>query len=109
LAGNVTLAVKLYRQLEHHYPSSLEAHVSWVVLGRLYLERLDDPSAALSCFNRYLEKSGPNQPEALIGRARSLRALGRTGEEVQTLRRLVEKYPDSFYATPDQTAARDPR
>lgn len=98
LSGDAKLAVKLYRLLERRYPSSREAHVSWVVLGRLYLEQLGDPRAALSYFDRYIEKNGPNQPEALIGRARCLRALGRTQDEVQTLRRLAERYPDSFYA-----------
>jgi TolA-binding protein len=109
LSGDAKLAIKRYRLLEQRYPSSLETHVSWVVLGRLYLEQLGDARTALTYFDRYLEKNGPNQPEALIGRARCLRALGRTQEEVQALRRLVERHPDSLYIAPAQAPSRDVR
>jgi TolA-binding protein len=67
---------------------------------------LNAPRTALVHFDRYLARPGPNQPEALIGRARCLRALGRGAEEIQTLRTLIERYPDSFYVEPARARMR---
>jgi TolA-binding protein len=106
LAHQSQRAVTLYAKLGQRFPSSTEAHVSQVMLGRLYLEELNAPRTALVHFDRYLARPGPNQPEALIGRARCLRALGRGAEEIQTLRTLIERYPDSFYVEPARARMR---
>jgi tetratricopeptide (TPR) repeat protein len=76
------------------------------LLGRLYLERLGDARAALAQFDAYLKQGGANRPEALLGRARALRKLGREREEIATLRELVDAYPDSLYVAPAEERLR---
>jgi tetratricopeptide (TPR) repeat protein len=88
----------LYRELQERYPSSSEALVSRVSLGRMMLA--SDPGGALAQFDAYLGQRGHSglREEALFGRASALMRLGRTGEEQRTWRELLERYPGSIYA-----------
>ena len=106
LRGEFTEAAALYTSLQKRFASSPQAHVSRVVLGRLYLEHLVEPRSALAQFDAYLVQGGANRPEALLGRARALRALGRVQEEVETLRTLVDAYPQSLYVAPAEERLR---
>jgi hypothetical protein len=76
-----------------------EATLSLVSLGGLLLHN-GSPAAALAQFDRYLGVAGPRPlaVEALYGRGRALRALGRAGDEAQTWRRLLREHPGSPYA-----------
>jgi TolA-binding protein len=104
--GEQQNAVSSCLTLQQRFPGSSQAQVSRVLLGRLFLEELNQPSAALLQFDAYLERPGENRPEALLGRARALRALGRTQEEVEALRTLVDGYPGSLYVAPAQKRLR---
>jgi tetratricopeptide (TPR) repeat protein len=91
-------ATELYLALEGRFPESAEARVALVSAGDL-LSRLGDPTAALHAFDRYLERwlDGALAPEALFGRARALRQLGRRQDEVDAWRRLLRAFPGSIY------------
>jgi hypothetical protein len=57
---------------------------------------LRDPAAALSSFDAYLAHGdGSLLQEALLGRIRSLRALGRVDEERQAIEQFLERFPSS--------------
>ncbi len=89
-----------YERLLREFPSSREATVVHVSLGRLLLDRLGDPRGALAQFEAYLRSSGASAAlgaEALSGKARSLRQLGRAPEELATWRLLVKKHPSSHH------------
>jgi TolA-binding protein len=106
MRGEHAAAAELYTTLEQRFAASDQAHVARVLLGRLYLERLGDARAALAQFDAYLKQGGANRPEALLGRARALRKLGREREEIATLRELVDAYPDSLYVAPAEERLR---
>lgn len=106
MRGEHAAAAALYTTLEQRFAASDQAHVARVLLGRLYLERLGDARAALAQFDAYLKQGGANRPEALLGRARALRKLGREREEIATLRELVDAYPDSLYVAPAEERLR---
>jgi hypothetical protein len=97
---HVAAAISLYGELERRYPESDEARISHVSLGRLLLDR-GIWSKGLSQLDDYLVSSpdGMLAPEALFGKARALKALGRRDEERGTWNRLVTKFADSVYAT----------
>ena len=63
------------------------------------LSRLREPAAALHAFDRYLGRrpDGALAPEALFGRARALRQLGRQQDEIDAWRRLLRAFPGSVY------------
>jgi TolA-binding protein len=107
-ASHVVEAISLYDELERRYPESPEAHVSRVSLGRLLLAR-SMWADALTQLNDYLTASpdGTLAPEALFGMARSLEALGRTGDARATWGRLLAKFPDSVYAAQAQRRIED--
>ncbi|MGC4091947.1 MAG: tetratricopeptide repeat protein [Polyangiaceae bacterium] len=101
-AGDVTRAAELYRTLQQRYPRSSEASLSRVTLATLLLG--SDPSASLASFDAYLASgSQPLTAEALVGRARALRALGRGAEARRAWQDVQSRYPTSVYAA----AARD--
>jgi hypothetical protein len=106
MQGDFTGGAALYTALQKRFAASPQAHVSRVLLGRIYLEQLHDARAALAQFDAYLQKGGPNRPEALLGRARALRALGRVQQEVEALRSLVDEYPESLYVAPAEERLR---
>jgi TolA-binding protein len=96
--GRADQAIVLYMQLQRAFPTSAQAQLSAVSLGRLLLER-GSPGAALQQFSRYL--GGPDRvlrAEALAGRARALRALGKSAEERAAWQSLLHEYPGSVYA-----------
>jgi TolA-binding protein len=98
--GNLTTAISLYDELERRFPRSEEARTSHVSLGRLLLER-GLWAEALPELDEYLAASpaGTLAPEALVGKARALEALGRRDDARHAWERLLESYPDSVYAT----------
>ena len=91
-------AMRLYQQLLQRYPRSAEATTAQVVLGRMLLG--SRPEQALQHYRAYLaaQPSGALAQEALYGTARCLQRLGRSGEERAAWRKLLERYPKSFYA-----------
>jgi hypothetical protein len=97
-SGDRPAALALYRQLRRDHPTSPEALLATVPLGKLLLSR--DPSGSLLEFDVYLRSAsaGALLPEALYGRARALEALGDAGRERQTWERLLAAFPDSAYA-----------
>ncbi len=99
-AGELRTAALRYQLLERRYPASPEATVSLVSAGDL-LARLGEPASALDRFERYLatDARGPLVSEALFGRARCLRELGRRRDELETWRELLRRFPGSAYET----------
>jgi hypothetical protein len=95
--GQIDRAVMLLKELQAKFGNSPEAHVSSVSLGKL-LMLSSSHGAALLQFTRYLERSGPLEEEALVGRAQALQGLGRGGEERATWQRLLARFPSSVYA-----------
>ncbi|WP_437969467.1 tetratricopeptide repeat protein [Sorangium sp. So ce260] len=97
-AGSSRRAIELYRSLQKSFATSPEATLSLVSLGSLLLNT-GSPAAALAQFDRYLGVAGarPLAVEALYGRGRALRALGRSADEAQSWRRLLREHPGSPY------------
>lgn len=96
--GNAREAATLYRSLERAFPKSAEARLARVSLGRLLLDRLGEPRAALNEFDAYLASGGALREEALVGRALSLGRLHNSQEEKSTWSTLLTSFPQSTYA-----------
>jgi TolA-binding protein len=96
--GDFTRAKRTYSELIARYPSSDEARLARVSLGKLLLAK-GNPSDAEHEFDQYL-KGGHGQltEEALVSRAQSLQKLERAGAERRTWQALLAEYPDSVYA-----------
>jgi hypothetical protein len=90
-------ALALYEQLRSTHPASAEARTVLVTMGKLELD-LRHPDRALARFESYLQNGGALAPEALAGKARALRALGRSREERQAIRSYLMAHPDGFDA-----------
>lgn len=99
-ANDSARAIELYRELQTRYPGSREASTSRVALGRLLLDRQDDPVRARSLFNEYLARdpSGPLAEEARVGRALACMRLGDRDAERAAWSELLERHPDSVHA-----------
>jgi len=98
--GDSVQAVKLYRQLQQQFPGTREETTSRVLLGRLLLDRGEDPAQSLALFARYLSESpnGTLAEEARLGRAQALTRLGRTQEERLAWQELLSSHPKSIHA-----------
>lgn len=98
--GNDFEAVKLYRALQRQFPQSVESVTSRVILGRLLLLKLKNPSGALGEFDAYLRGAprGSMVEEALVGRASALDNLGRATEEREAWRMILDRFPTSVHA-----------
>lgn len=90
-------ALALYEQLRATYPASPEARTVLVTMGKLELD-LGRPQGAIRRFDAYLRDGGTLVPEALAGKARALRALGRDGEERRAIQRYLAAHPEGFEA-----------
>jgi TolA-binding protein len=92
-------AKRLYGDLIARAPSSDEAHLAHVSLGKLLLVQ-GQAAAAERAFQRYLESGGgPLSEEALFSRAQCLSRLGRAQPERAAWRALLAAFPESVYAT----------
>ncbi len=93
-------AADAYQKLVVRFPSSAEARASFVSLGEIQLNKLGKPAVALGQFNKYLRavKSGPLAQEALWGKGRALKSLGRPNEEKMTLDLFVARFPKAIQA-----------
>jgi ferric-dicitrate binding protein FerR (iron transport regulator)/tetratricopeptide (TPR) repeat protein len=91
-------AAAAYKELLSRYPESDEARSAVVSLGQIELDRLGEPAAALRHFNAYLDakSAGPLGMEALYGRARALKTMGRVVEERASLELFLKRYPDAI-------------
>lgn len=98
-AGRGAQAIALYRRLQKDFPSSSEALVASVPLGRLLLDGAS-AKAALVEFDRYLggAAGGALVPEALYGRAQAEARLGDRAAERASWKLLLSGYPDSPYS-----------
>jgi TolA-binding protein len=96
--GDFATAKRTYSELIDRFPSSDEAGLARVSLGKLLLAS-GDPSDAERQFGQYL-KGAPGQlaEEALVNRAESFQKMGRTKAERTTWQRLLAEYPNSVYA-----------
>jgi TolA-binding protein len=96
--GDSASASTLYRRLQSEFPRSPEAELSQVTLSMLLLDR-GDAAGALAGFDAYLSRSRRGlEAEALVGRARALRALGSAEAEGAAWREVLRRYPSSVYA-----------
>lgn len=101
-AGEVDKAVDLYTALVSHYPETPEAGAAHVSLGRLLLDRRGDATGALAQFDAYLKSSSSDRSlaeEARLGRALVFQRQGRQEEERRAWDELLERHPDSLYAS----------
>lgn len=96
-SGKLTEASASYQALVARFPESSEAQVARISLGNLLLAQ-GAHARALAQFDGHLRRGGQLVEEALYGKARALRALGRSAEEHEVWRTLATRYPNSIYA-----------
>ena len=98
--GKPQEAIVLYDALQSRFPGSAEAKAADIALGMLRLSR-GSSGAALEHFSRYLAHNPRAElaPEALWGQSQALSSLGRQNEARRSLTSLLERYPDSTYAS----------
>lgn len=97
LAGKPAAALVLYQRLQARYAHSAESHLSYIIVGRLWLATGKAELAAQQ-FALYLRAGGNAAEEALVGHATALSRLGRTAEEAADWRTLSRRFPESVYA-----------
>jgi hypothetical protein len=90
-------ALAVYEKLRAAYPTSPEARTVLITMGKLELD-LGGPRRALDRFEAYLRGGGALAPEALAGKARALRALGRAREERRAIEQYLAAHPKGFEA-----------
>jgi TolA-binding protein len=91
-------AARLYVELIRSYPTSDEAGVSEVALGKWSLAQ-GRSGDALEWFRAHQRRApGALSAEALFGEARALESIGSHHSAREPWRRLLETYPDSPYA-----------
>ena len=84
------------------FSGTREELASRVLRGQMLLDDLDDAGAALRSFELYLrdQPNGALAEEALVGRAQSLRRLGRAAAEADAWNELLSLHPRSLHADP---------
>jgi tetratricopeptide (TPR) repeat protein len=95
--GHPREALALYKKLRAAYPASPEAATVLVTMAKLELN-LGSPAPALADFEAYLKGGGPLAPEAMAGKIRALRALGRSADEQAAIEQYLGQYPNGFEA-----------
>jgi TolA-binding protein len=97
--ADAAAAEALYQRLQERYPASSEALAADMALGLLALNA-NRAELALKYFGSYLTRApqGPLAPDALWSRARALSLLGRSAAADESLRELLNRYPESAYA-----------
>ncbi|HWA72601.1 MAG TPA: tetratricopeptide repeat protein [Polyangiaceae bacterium] len=93
--GDARGARESYQRLRASYPASGEATTVLVTLGKLELD-LGEPKRAFAAFDTYLKRGGPLAPEALSGKIRALRALGRAAEERAAIEEYLSRHASGF-------------
>lgn len=98
--GKAQEAMLLYDALQNRFPASAEANAADMALGMLRLQR-GSARSALEHFTRYLSRNPRAElvPDALWGKAQALSTLGQRAEARRSYATLVERYPDSTYAS----------
>ena len=98
--GKPQEAIVLYDALQSRFPASAEANAADIALGMLRLSR-GNARSALEHFSRYLAHNPRTElaPEALWGQGQALSSLGRQSEARRAYSSLLERYPDSTYAS----------
>lgn len=96
--GQTRAALSSYQLLLKTHPGTAEAKTVLVTVGKLQLD-LNAPGAALATFDSYLKSGGPLSPEALAGKIRALRMLGRVTEEHAAIEAYLRRYPNGFAAS----------
>jgi TolA-binding protein len=97
-SGDHAQATALYREIIDKHTGAPEVAPARLALARLLLDD-GDAQTALPLFDAYLGGGdNPLREEALFGRARSLEALHRDGEERAAWEALLEAYPQTIHA-----------
>jgi TolA-binding protein len=98
--GKPQEAIVLYDALQSRFPASAEANAADIALGMLRLSR-GSARSALDHFSRYLARNPRAElaPEALWGQGQALSSLGRHSEARRSFESLLERYPNSTYAS----------
>jgi hypothetical protein len=93
-------AARTYQALISRFPVTAEASTAQLSLASIELDHLGQPTGALRNYNAHLAANpgGALAPEALFGKARALRRLGRAAEETTTLRELLARFPGAINA-----------
>ncbi len=97
LGGDAAGALSSYHRLQRQFADSRESVLSYLVVGRMWLER-DRPDLAERQFTHYLDTGGSASEEALVGRATAFGRMGRTADELADWKRLLSAHPASVYA-----------
>jgi hypothetical protein len=97
-AGRYAEAASTYQLLRNTWPRSAESSAALLSLAELELTRLGKAQAALRSFDTYLAAGGPLAQEALYGRIRALRQLGREAEASRATTDFLRDYPGSLQA-----------
>jgi TolA-binding protein len=89
-------AYDLYRRLVREFPRTREGGVARIAIGQFELAS-GHADKALAAFDAYLRQrsTGNLAEEAAFGRARALRALGRTAAERKAVQSFIERFPGS--------------
>ncbi|MEO0811213.1 MAG: outer membrane protein assembly factor BamD [Myxococcota bacterium] len=93
-------AVRWFETLVDTHPTSPESRVARVSLGRLLMDRLDEPARALEHFERYLSTApnGALAEAAMVSRALALSRLNRDANERRAWQDLLDRFPESLHA-----------
>jgi len=95
--GRADAAVATYRRLQANFPETAEAQLSFVLAGKLLLERRR-PGDALAQFDRHSSAAGNVGEELLAGRATALEQLHSPSEAIAAWKSLLARYPRTVYA-----------